>query len=102
MVIAAEHAEFERSDDESKLKLFFEHFVNVFPKKSLWNERDLKAGAKYGLTTIKPLLTKEAKVAQIFATYWSWSWSTQLPSSSRICRIKPEIALSSLTTGVES
>jgi hypothetical protein len=65
VAIAAEHAEFDRSEDESKLKLFFEHFINVFPKKSLWNERDLKAGAKYGLTTIKPLLTKEAKVAQI-------------------------------------
>lgn len=65
VAIAAEHAEFDRSEDESKLKLFFEHFINVFPKKAMWSERDFKAGAKYGLTTIKPFLAKEAKTAQV-------------------------------------
>lgn len=66
VAIAAEHAEFDSAGDESKLRLFFEHFVNVFPnKKSLWNEQSLKAGAKYGLTTIKPFLAKEQKIAQV-------------------------------------
>lgn len=69
MALAAEHAEFDRKDNgagaESKLRQFFEHFTNVFTKKQLWNERDFKAGAKYGLTTIKPFLAKETKTAQI-------------------------------------
>jgi hypothetical protein len=66
MALAAEHAEFDRKEGaESNLRLFFEHFVNVFPKTQLWNSRDFKAGAKYGLTTIKPFLAKEQKLAQV-------------------------------------
>jgi hypothetical protein len=55
----------EQTDAESKLRELFEHFTNVFPKKALWEERDFKAGAKYGLTTIKPFLAGEASAAQI-------------------------------------
>jgi hypothetical protein len=59
-VIAAEQVE-----DSSKLREFFEHFTNVFPKKQLWDAGSFKAGVKHGLSMIKPFLTGETKIAQI-------------------------------------
>jgi hypothetical protein len=55
----------EQVHEESKLREFFEHFINVFPKFRLWNVKDLKAGAKYGLTTIKPFLAGDTNQAQV-------------------------------------